>query len=820
MAFFRELRHAWRRLSHAPVFSLTTLLVLTLGIAATTVVFSIVDGVLLRPLPYPDADRLVSLSHGLVAPGITHVDQSDATFLLYQRHNTVFEGIGSYREEQVNLAPLAGNGADAERIPAVGVSSSLLGVLGSAPLIGRGFTSGEDRANAPRVVLLSERLWRKKFGADPAILGTRLLVDGLPTEVVGVMPAGFQFPTAVADLWYPSRFDLQRTHPGSFNYQTVARLRRGVSRQAAAADLDRILPRLLDEFPSDIPPAMFAKVHLHTIARPLRDVIVEDVSRLLWILFGTGALVLLIACANVANLFLVRAEARHRELAVRSALGASRRHVLAQYLTEALFLATAGGVVAVGVAGLAVRLLDALPEGLSLPRSGEIAIDARVLVFAAFVTLATALAVSVIPLMRARTIPLATVLNDSGRASTTGVARQRSRSALVIAQVALALVLVAGSGLMLRSFARLRGVSPGFDSQRTLALRVALPQARYGSSAARIQYYNRLIEAVRTVPGVSDAGLTDWLPLGDGHDNTSLAVEDHPVPKNSLPPVHDVATVSNDYFRAMGIPILSGRTFGFQDVAHPTMEAIVSRSFAKRYWDRADPLGKRIRPGIHGPWYTIVGVVGDVHFASLDTPAEDAAYLPMVTPAHDSGTYVPSDVTVTVRTAGNPAALMSPVRDVIHQLDRTLPTFQERTMSQVLANASARTRFTLVLLAIAGAIALTLGAVGIYGVMAYGVSLRRREIGVRLALGARPADVSRMISRQGISLAAIGVGIGLIAALAMTRFMRGLLYDVSSTDPLTLGGTCVLLLAVALIASWLPARRAAGVDPAMALRGD
>ena len=315
-------------------------------------------------------------------------------------------------------------------------------------------------------------------------------------------------------------------------------------------------------------------------------------------------------------------------------------------------------------------------------------------------------------------------------------------------------------------------------------------------------------------------GLTNWLPLGDGHDNSSLAVEDRPVAKNSVPPVHDIITVSNDYFAAMGIPMLSGRTFGTQDVVHPTLEAIVSRSFAKRYWDATDPLGKRIRPGIDGPWFTIVGVVGDVHIESLDKPAEDAAYFPMVVPAHDSGMYVPSDLTVVARAAGSPAALMSSVRDVIHRLDPTVPTFREQTMSQVLANASARTRFTMLLLGLAGAIALALGAVGIYGVMAYGVSLRHRELGVRMALGARPADVSRMIARQGLALAAIGVGVGLIAAIGATRFMRGLLFGVSATDPLALAGTCVLLLAVALLASWLPARRAASVDPAVALRGD
>jgi putative ABC transport system permease protein len=820
MPLLRELRLASRRLVRAPLFSLATLVVLTLGIGATTVVFSIVDGVLLRPLPYPEPSALVSLSHGIVVPGVTHVEQSDATFLLYQRHNHVFDNIGAFREEEINLAQSAGPDVTPERVQAASVSASLLSVLGTKPLIGRGFVAGEDRSDAQRVVLLSERLWRKRFGGDSAVVQTRILVDGVPTQVIGVMPASFQFPSGADLLWYPTRFDVQHTHPGIFDYHAIARLRRGVSPQAAAAELDRILPRMLEEFPSDIPPAMFAKIHLHTIARPLRDDIIGDVGRLLWILFGTGAVILLIACANVANLFLVRGEARHRELAVRSAIGASRGDLLVQYFSEALLVSIAGGLIAVGIGQAAVGLLGALPEGISLPRLGEIAIDGRVLAFAAAITLATALGVSIVPLIRARTVPLATVLNDAGRASTAGRVRQRSRSALVVAQVALALVLVAGSGLMFRSFVRLRDVNPGFDSRGVLTLRVALPDAKYGTAQARMQYFDRLVAAVAAIPGVRAAGLTNWLPLGDGRDNTTLAVEDRPVPPNSVPPVHDVVRVGSNYFDTMRMPMLSGRTFGSQDVAHPTPETVVSRAFARRYWGAADALGKRLRPGIDGPWYTVVGVVGDVHLESLDKPAEDAVYMPFVMPGHDLAADVPTDVTLAVRTDGDPAALLPTVRAVVRGIDPTLPTFQEQTMSRVVAQASARTRFTMLLLGTAASVALLLGGVGIYGVMAYGVSLRRREIGVRMALGARPADVSQMISRQGVLLAAVGVGIGLAVAIGVTRFMRGLLYDVSATDPLTLAGTCVLLLLVAVFASWLPARRAASVDPAVALRSD
>jgi predicted permease len=815
-----ETRHAARRLARAPVFSLTTLLVLTLGIGSSVALFSIVNGVILRPLPYADPGQLVSLSHSIVVPGIDHVDQSDATFLLYQRHNQVFSGIGSYRESEANLAPTTGSGGDAERVSTASVSASLLPMLGVAPLIGRSFVAGEDRSDAARVIILSEALWQKRFGGDRSILGKTVLDDGVPTQVVGIMPSSFQFPTAHTEAWVPTRFDAAHTSPGSFNYEAVARLRPGVTLQAAKADLDRVLPRLLDEYPSDIPPAMFASVHLQSIVRPLRDVIVADVSSLLWILFGTGVVVLLISCANVANLFLIRGEARHRELAVRTALGAGRSAVLVQYFSEAALLAGAGGLAGLAIADVAIRLLGKLPAGLSLPRMAEVSLDGRVILFAVAVTLVTAIAVSLVPLLRARRVPLSAVLKDSGRSATSGVERQHSRNALVVAQIALALVLVTASGLMLRSFARLRDVSPGFDAEHALTMRFALPDAKYGSALSRMQYFNELADRVRAIPGVAAVGFTDWLPLSGDNNNTVMAVEDHPIAKNEVPAVHDMAEVSGEYFRAMGIPLVSGRTFGAQDAAHPVAEAVVSHAFAKRYWKAVSPLGKRIRPGIDGPWYTIIGEVGDVHFASLDKPAEDVVYFPQVMAGHDSGSDVDGAVALVVRSTRDPAALTPAIRQAVHTLDPSLPTYQEQTMARVLANASARTQFTMWLLAVAGIIALTLGAVGIYGVMAYGVSLRHREIGVRMALGARPSDVAQMISRQGVTLAGVGIVVGIAVAIVVTRFMRGLLYDVSATDPMTLSGTCVLLLLVALVASWLPARRAAGVDPAEALRSD
>ena len=815
----REWRHAWRRLRRTPIFSLTTVLVVALGVGATTALFSLVDGVLLRPLPYPHAERLVDLSHSLVVPGLTHVNQSDATFLLYQRHNQTFDGMAAYRVDEVNLSSVSG-GADAERVGGASVSASLLSVLQSGPLLGRGFVDGEDRVDAARVVLLSERVWRAKFAADPALVGRRVLIDGVPSEVVGIMPSAFRFPAASTVLWMPARFDPAHSDPGYYKYRAVARLRPGATLDAAAADLDRILPRLFDEFPNDIPPAVYASQHLRTVAAPLRQVIVADVRLLLWVLFGASGLLLLIACANVANLFLVRSEARSRDLAVRTALGASAIELLAPQISEAALLVGIGGAAGVAVAGAAVRSLTALPRAMTLPLRDAIVLDAGVLAFAAALTLVTALCVSVLPMLRARRAPTASALQDAGRSVTDSPARRLSRHALIVAQVAFALVLAAGAGLMLRSVTHLRRVRPGFEAQHVLTLRVAMPEATYATVSARMQYYDRMVAAVGAVPGVGAVGLTTWLPLGAGIRRPVLEVEDHPVPKNTVPRVHVQALVGNAWFNAMGIPLLSGRAFGAQDAGRPVPEAIVSRAFAARYWQEASPLGKRIRPGISGPWFTIVGLVGDVHLESLDMPAEEAAYFPMVMPDDPADGTTPSTMAVAARTDGDPAALIAAVRGAIHRIDPAVPTFQEQPMRDILAGATARTRFTTWLLAAASAIALAVGAVGIYGVIAYGVSLRRREMGVRMALGARPADVRRMISREGLLLAAAGIGAGLLLTVAVTRFMRGLLYEVSTVDPVALGAASALLLGVALVASWLPAFAVSRVEPSSALRAE
>lgn len=812
---FAELRFAARRLLRVPSFTAATVLVLALGIGAATAVFSIVNGVLLRPLPYPQPDRLVALKHSLEVSGVQEADQSDGTLLLYQEHARAFQSIGGARPTSVSLAPVSASDR-AERVSAAQTTANLFDVLKVRPMIGRGFRAGEDRVGAAPVAILSYDLWQRRYHGDRSAVGQRIVADGVSREIIGVMPRGFAYPSPDVDVFTPIEFDPAHAQAASFNYLGVGRLRDGVTLEAARADLDRVLPHLLEEFPSGIPPALWAQAHVRPEVLTLRDWMVGNVARLLWILLASVSLVLIIGCANVANLFLVRGESRQLELAVRGALGSGLAGILAQSLSEAALLSVVGGAVGVLLAGLGVKLAASVGGALGLPRLNEVGLDARVLLFALGASAFCAVFVSIIPVLRARRVPIAMVLRGGGRGTTSGP-KQRARSILVIAQTALALVLVAASGLLARSFMHLQEVKPGFNPENVVLARVSLPAASYSSMTKRMQFFDALMQQVRAIPGVQSATLGDWVPLTDDHNDTVFWIEDHPLPPNAVPDDHFLTYVDGQYFRTMQIPLVSGRTFGAQDPTRPTLEAVVSHAFAKRYWKNGSPLGKRIRPGLDGPWYTIVGEVGDAHYDALDKPANDIIYFPMVSADSDS-TFVPRNTTVFVRSSAPSGTVTAAIRDAVHSLDPSLPTYGVKAMTDIVRAASARAREMLLLLAIASVLALVLGAVGIYGVMAYGVSLRQREIGVRIALGAQPAQVRRMISRNGIGLAAIGVAIGVVVAIGVMRFLQSLLYDVSATDPVILGGTCAVLLLVALAASWLPARRAAAVDPSEALR--
>jgi putative ABC transport system permease protein len=813
---FSELRFAARRLRRVPSFTVTTVFVLALGVGATTAVFSVVNGVLLRPLPYAKPGRLVALTHAIEVSGVSSADQSEATVLFYQEHAKAFTGIGAWRDQDVNLEMVDGQAGTAERVGSAEITSNLFQVLGVPPLLGRDFRSGEDRVGAAPVVMLSYRFWLRHLNGARSAIGKRIVTNGISREIVGVMPESFVFPRSTPQLWFPMPLDPPKATAASFNYRGVGRLRDDATVASARADLSRVLPGLLDEFPGGIPPAMWAQAHVRPIVTPLLESIVGDVSTLLWILLGSVGLVLLIACANVANLFLVRGEARQLELAVRGALGSGISGIVAQCLSESLVLAAAGGVIGVLLALAGISWAAGWADKLNVPRLEQVSIDGQVLAFALAVCAVSTLLVSLIPLLRARSVPIAIVLRESGRGSTAGAERQRTRSALVVAQVALALVLIVGSGLLARSFTRLRNVQPGFDGRDVSMTRLAMSDKMYPTGLSRTQLYGRLLDQVRALPGVREATISDWVPLTTDHNDVVVTVEDHPLPPDALPADHFVASVDPNYFKTMGIPLLAGQTLESPYSGRPSSNVVVSKAFAERYWPAGNALGKKIRPSLDGPWFTIVGEVGNVHLEALNKPAETAVYMPLL--AIDSLAWsTPTFVSLLVRTGGRQDVSL-PIRNIVHALDPALPTYDQQSLSSVISASSSRARVTMLLLVIASTLALILGAVGLYGVLAYGVTLRQREIGVRIVLGARPSAVSWMVSRQALSLALAGIAIGTGFALAATRLLRGLLFDVSPTDPLTLCATCVGLLAMAGVASWVPARRAAAVDPAEALR--
>ncbi|MDB4908877.1 MAG: permease [Gemmatimonadetes bacterium] len=809
-------RFALRRLRSAPGFAAAVIVMLALGIGAATAVFSVVDGILIRPLPFAEPERLVRLSHSIQISGRSTVDQSDGTILLYERHATqAFEHITGYRMGHANVRSAAADGTP-ERVAVAAVTGSFFPTLRATPVAGRVISARDDELSASPVIVISRAFWARTFGSDPRALGKLVNVDGVQREVIGVMPDGFAFPGR-SDAWVPIAFDAAHANPASFNFEAVGRLRAGATLATARAELERYLPRLLDEFPSNIPREMMAQARLAPVVRPLRDAIVGDVQGMLWILLGAVGLLLIIACANVASLFLVRAEGAERDIAIRVALGAGRGVLAAQYLPEALLLSAAGGVLGTLLAMTGIRALQAAPNALELPRLAEVHVDARVVAFALLVTTVAAVLVSLLPVLRSRKLVPAVVLKSSSRSATAGPERQRARSALVVGQVALALVLVAGSALMARSFARLRDVSPGFEPSGVLSMRIAMPRATYASPASRVALMNRVMDEAGALPGVRSVAVTDWIPLsGDNSDNI-FTIEEMPLAPNEVPPDRPLANVSSGFFAAMGIPLQGGRTFERASADKPLAEAVVSRAFAERYWKGQDPLGKRLRPGLDGPWFSVVGVVADVHMTALDKPADEIVYFPLVTP-DGAGVNVSSSVGLEVRGSGDPQSLVAPLRAILRRADPALPTYDEQPLSQILSLASARTRFVLVMLGAASVIALLLGAVGLYGVLAYGVMVRRREIGVRMALGATSGDVTRMIARHGVLLAAIGVAAGLGGALATTHVLSGLLYDVSPSDPVTMGASCLVMLVVAGLASWLPARRAAAMDPMESLR--
>ena len=809
----RDARYAVRSLRRSPGFTATAVLTLTLGLGATIAIFSAVNGVLLRPLPYADPDRLVTVSYGrgsTVAAG---------TFLDWKSASRSFERMGV---EEYWTPSLTGR-EKAEELLAVRVSADILPLLGVPPLLGRAFLPEEEHAGRDRVVVLTHESWRRRFAGDPRVVGQTMLLDGAPHTVVGVMPPGFRFApywATEAELAAPLVLDHRREDRQGSSLRSFSRLRPGVTLAQARGEMAAIAARLEREYPGQ---------NQGVTVTPLREEEVGDVRPALLILLAAVAFVLLIACATVAHLQLVRAAARERELAVRTALGASRGRLVQQSLVESAMLSAVGGALGLALAYGGVRLLVALaPPGV--PRLDAVGIDARVGAFAAAATLLSALVFGAAPALIASRVNVHAGLKEGSRSAADSVRRRRIRGALVASEFAMALVLLVGAGLVLRSFAALMREDAGFERRRILSLRVSVRGTQHADLARRPAFFRELVERVGALPGVEAASAINHLPMWGDHWRFPFFVEGRPVPPPGEDNLATFRIVRPGYFRTMRIPIVRGRDFTAEDEAAGAHVIVINETMARRHWPNDDAIGKRLSvDGRSAPpdWFTVIGVVRDVKQGSWSEPPSEEMYFPHLRTEKDPGPPLrladflsPDYMTLVVRTSADPAALTRAVEGVVLAMDRGAPISGVTTMEQVITRQVVQPRFYLLLLGAFAGVALVLAAVGVYGVISYSVARRTHEIGLRLALGARRSDPFRLVVRQGMRLAALGAALGLAGALAVTRYLRSLLFGVQPTDPATFAVVTLLLAAVAFVACCVPAWRASRVDPVVALRAE
>ncbi|HEX8651881.1 MAG TPA: ABC transporter permease [Pyrinomonadaceae bacterium] len=806
---WQDLHYGVRMLLRNPAFAFVAVMTLALGIGANTAIFSVVNAVILRPLPYESPEQLVRVGGANLRTGRAMGSFSPQDFYDWRERNTVFEQVAAYD----GWSPGLTGTNEPERIEAARVSASFFSILRAKPEIGRAFLPGEDQPGNNMVVVLGHSLWKRRFGADPGIINSQVTLNGASYTIVGVMPASFETPRftrsilAEPELWAPFAPNLNDwTRGGRAVDAAIARLKPGVTLEQADAELKAIARQLEQQYPDTNAGQSVSVASLH------ESLVGKSRTALLVLLVAVG-FVLLIACANVANLLLARAAARQKEIAIRTALGAGRLRIIRQLLTESVLLAGLGG--ALGLLS-ALWTTDLLIAGAAdaLPRLNGTVVDAHVLGFTLLVSLLTGIAFGIAPALQASRPDLNEMLKEGGRTSALGGARARVRSLLIVAEVAVSLVLLIGAGLLIRSFLRLQEVRPGFNPEHVLALEMFLPGIKYPEDHQHIAFYEEVLRRTRALAGVEAAGVVSVLPVSDNYDRIGFSVEGEPPPPPGEGPDADRYMISSGYFQALAIPLQSGRQFNEDDGradAQPVV--IINETLARRYWQTsALALGKRVRVGDERrPWRTVVGIVGDVKQYGLDTPSTMQVYLP-----HQQS---PSQqMTLVVRAGGDPASQTAAVRNEIWAVDKDQPVYNIRTMEQVLAKSIAGRRFNMLLLGIFAGVALLLAAVGIYGVISYSVTQRTHEIGIRMALGAQGSDVLKMVVGQGMVLALIGVGIGMIASFALTRVISSLLFGVSATDPFTFGGIALLLTVVAFLACFIPARKAAKVDPMVALR--
>jgi putative ABC transport system permease protein len=804
----QDIRYGIRMLLKRPGFTAVAVIALTLGIGANTAIFSVVNGVLLRPLPYKNPDRIVTIwepSRGGHTLGLT-----DLEFFDYREQNHVFEELAAFATGSGNLT---GTG-EPERVAATWASGGFFPTVGVEAALGRAFNADDDKPGAAPVVVLSNGLWQRRYGSDPNIIGQQLSFNGVNRTIIGVMPRSFYFDNKEVQLWLPLKLDRADLSPGDRSYLAIARLKSDVTLEQSRVEMNALAAQLAEEYKKRYPQGVNATQSLNLI--PLHDLIVGDIRPALLVLLGAIGFVLLIACANVANLLLARAEARQKEIAIRVALGASRGRIIQQLLTESVLLSLLGGATGLLLAFWGVEALLAIAPA-NIPRTSEVAVDGTVLVFTLAVSVVAGIMFGLVPGLQSSRVDL----HESFKArsgSTGGRGGRRTRRLLVVSEIALSLVLLVGAGLMIKSFWRLLNVDPGFDPGNVLTAQIALPPSRYPKFQQVDAFYKQLLERVQALPGVQSAGTVTALPLGGINSNASFEIEGKPRSPDDAPQNADYRMISEDYFRAMGIPLVRGRYFEESDRESAPAVVIINEAMTS-FWPNEDPVGKRINLGVPGsPWLTIVGIAKDIKHQGLDLRAKPEMYFLHSQNAYGTALGLARYMTVVARTSSGPMTLAGPIKSIVQTLDKDLPVARIQTMEQVLSNSVSQPRFTMLLLAAFGVLALALAAVGVYGVVSFSVVQRTHEFGIRMALGADARDVMKLVLREGLVIVSMGVAIGIALAFAATRLISSVLFSVSPSDPLTFLAISLLLVGVALGACFVPGRRATKVDPMEALR--
>ena len=823
-----DLKFVLRRLRKSPGFTITVLLTLAIGIGANTAVFSVVNSVILKPLPYPDSDRLISMH--LDAPGAgglgsfaTGLPISPSMYLTFSDHNATFQSLGVWGTQNANVTGIA----QPEEVQTGLVSGGVLEALAVPPMLGRWFMQGDQDPHGSRTVILSYGYWQRRFGGDRSVIGRVMQVDALPRQIVGVMPRGFHMVDQDFDILLPLPFDRAHQTLAPFAFAGVGRLKPGVSIAQADGDIERLLPVWMDSWTNGpgTNPHWYEHWRITPAFRSLKQEIIGDVSKVLWVVMATIGLVMLIACTNVANLLLVRAEARQQELSIRAALGAGRGRIVRELLFESLVLGLMGGMLAVGVAYEGLRLLVYLGPA-DLPRLNEISLDARSLLFTLLLSIFAGLFLGAIPALKYAGARIRTLYTGATRTASSSRERQRARSVLVVAQVAMALVLLVSALLMIRTFAQLRSVQPGFtDSKHVETMQVFIPGSLVSDAVTVTHMQSAIADKLRAISGVTAVGFAAAVPMDNNDPNWNQVLVEGKTYEGAEPPLYLFNYVAPGYFNAIGTRIVAGRDFTWSDLYELHAGVMVSEGFARQYWgSAAAAVGKHVREFEKKPWIEVVGVVEDVRQHGVDHDAPATVYWPILRPDPYTQTPQvdgPQFAAFVLRTnrAGS-ESLLREIEQAVGQVNASLPVALPRTMQEIYSKSLARTSFTLVMLAIAGSMALVLGVLGIYGVISYTVSQRMREIGIRLALGAQKSELKWMFVRSALVLTGVGVAVGLCAAAVLTQSMKSLLFGISPLDPVTYMAIPLVLIAAAMVASYLPARRAASIDPVEALRAD